>query len=70
MVSRAENSLKDAALLIFANKKDCSGALPLNEISEMLELGRIEETKYAVFDSCALSGDGVWEGLGWLVKNI
>ncbi len=58
-------------MLILANKSDLPKAMDTAEASEALgltgkELGR----KWHVQRCCATSGDGLYEGLDWLVKTL
>jgi ADP-ribosylation factor protein 1 len=61
--------LKNAIILVFANKKELPKAKSANEIDEFLSLsesGRI----YNVQESCALNGDGLVEGFCWLSERF
>ena len=44
-----EEELKDAALLIFANKQDLNGAVSPNELTEILEMGKINNKNHINF---------------------
>ena len=65
-----EEELRDAALLIFANKQDIKGSVSPKEISDILEMGKIKNRKWLVQGSSAISGQGLKEGLDWLIKNL
>jgi signal recognition particle receptor subunit beta len=43
-----EEELKEAALLVFANKQDIKGALKENEIAEKLELAKKCKERYSL----------------------
>ena len=65
-----EEELKDAALLIFANKQDLNGAISPNELTNILEMGKINNRKWLVQGSSATSGQGLKEGLDWLATAL
>ena len=67
------NELKDAILLIFANKADMPNAREAEELAEMYGLNEIQqETGHEVniLPCCALTGDGLGEGLDWLADRL
>ncbi|KAG8952432.1 Arf GTPase arf1 [Tulasnella sp. 424] len=67
----SEEELKGVPLLVFANKQDMQGALKPGEISEKLGLaGGEKERQWSVRGSCATKGEGLEEGLDWLVNII
>ncbi|PVV03687.1 hypothetical protein BB560_001823 [Smittium megazygosporum] len=53
----AEDELRDAILLVFANKQDVEGAMTATEISEALGLTRLKNRQWAIFRSCAIKGE-------------
>lgn len=55
--------MKDALLLVFANKQDIKGALKPAEVQEKLNLNQVKDRTWYVAPSCATSGDGLYEGL-------
>jgi ADP-ribosylation factor-like protein 1 len=61
-----EEELKDAAVLVFANKQDLPGALDAAAVSEGLGLHSIKTRQWSIFTTSALKGDGLWEGMDWL----
>ncbi|KAF8466447.1 ADP-ribosylation factor family-domain-containing protein [Kalaharituber pfeilii] len=65
-----EEELKDAALLVFANKQDQPGVLSAAEISDALKLARLKDRSWSIFSCSAVTGDGVTEGMDWLVNTI
>lgn len=62
-----EEELRDAALLVFANKQDQPGAKGAGEISEALRLGRLKDRNWSIMACSAIDGKGVNEGMDWLV---
>ncbi|KAK4527817.1 hypothetical protein GAYE_SCF45G5748 [Galdieria yellowstonensis] len=65
----AENEMRSAVLLIFANKQDLPNAMTVDEVIEKFGLNSLNR-KWKVQASCATSGQGLWEGLEWLSENI
>lgn len=65
-----ENDLKNVPLLVFANKQDMPGALPESEVSELLGLPEIKDRQWRIVKSAIKHGDGVREGLDWLVALL
>ena len=64
-----EDELKDAALLVFANKQDQPGAKGAGEISEALRLGELRDRNWSIVACSAVDGRGVDEGMDWLVVS-
>ena len=64
-----EEELKDAALLVFANKQDQPGAKGAGEISEALRLGELRDRNWSIVACSAVDGSGVSEGMDWLVVS-
>lgn len=65
-----EEELKDAALLVFANKQDQPGAKGAGEISEALRLGELRDRNWSIMACSAVDGSGVNEGMDWLVVSF
>ncbi|KAI8377976.1 ADP-ribosylation factor family-domain-containing protein [Radiomyces spectabilis] len=65
-----EEELKDAALLVFANKQDMEGALSEVEVADALGLSTFKNRQYAIKKTSALKGEGLTDGLDWLVNII
>lgn len=64
-----EEELRDAALLVFANKQDQPGAKGAGEISEALRLGELKDRNWSIVACSAVDGRGVDEGMDWLVVS-
>lgn len=62
-----EEELKDAALLVFANKQDQPGAKGAGDISQALRLGELRDRNWTIMACSAVDGTGVTEGMDWLV---
>ncbi|EEB06414.1 ADP-ribosylation factor [Schizosaccharomyces japonicus yFS275] len=65
----SDREMKDALLLVFANKQDLPDALSPAQITEVLQLTSLKNRLWSVQPTCALTGDGLLEGLGWLGAN-
>lgn len=62
-----EAELKEAKLLIYANKQDVHGCLSVEDLTDMLDLSLVEDRQWHIQGCCASTGKGVYEGLDWLV---
>ncbi|EAR91328.1 ADP-ribosylation factor(Arf)/Arf-like (Arl) small GTPase family protein (macronuclear) [Tetrahymena thermophila SB210] len=65
----SEDDLKEAAVLVFANKQDM-GVMNVTEITEKLGLANLRGREWFIQGTCALSGEGLFEGLDWLSKVV
>jgi ADP-ribosylation factor protein 1 len=65
-----EDELRDALLLVFANKQDLPNAMNASEITDKLGLQGLRQRTWYIQAACATSGDGLYEGLEWLSANI
>jgi len=66
----AEEELKGVPLLIFSNKQDIEGALSPGKMSEALGLDGEKGREWSIRGACAIKGEGLEEGLDWLVNVI
>jgi len=64
-----EEELRDAALLVLANKQDQPGAKGAGDISEALKLGDLKDRNWSIVACSAIDGRGVTEGMDWLVVS-
>jgi ADP-ribosylation factor-like protein 1 len=62
-----EEELREASLLVFANKQDQPGAQGAGEISEALRLSELRDRNWSIVDCSAIDGKGISEGMDWLV---
>jgi len=65
-----EDELRDAVLLVFANKQDLPNAMTAAEITDKLALHSLRQRHWYIQSTCATSGEGLYEGLDWLSSNI
>lgn len=61
-----EEELREADVLIFANKQDMPNALSTTAITEKLNLHGLTTRQWRIQGCCATTGDGLYEGLDWL----
>ncbi|XP_062913417.1 ADP-ribosylation factor 1 [Mobula hypostoma] len=66
----AEDELRDAVLLLFANKQDLPNAMNAAEITDKLGLHSLRQRTWFIQATCATSGDGLYEGLEWLSSQL
>ncbi|EPY84961.1 ADP-ribosylation factor 1-like isoform 1 [Camelus ferus] len=77
----AEDELRDAVLLVFANKQvhvteppcvlaDLPNAMNAAEIMDKLGLHSLCHRNWYIQATCATSGDGLYEGLDWLSNQL
>lgn len=62
--------LKDAYLLVYANKQDLPSALKPAQVSNKLHLNEITTHPWNIVGSSAVNGEGIHEGLDWLMLQI
>jgi len=65
-----EDELRDAQLLVFANKQDLPNAMNASEITDTLRLHSLKQRAWFIQSTCATSGDGLYEGLEWLSNSL
>eukprot|EP00382_Lankesteria_abbotti_P005128 CAMPEP_0113848302 /NCGR_PEP_ID=MMETSP0372-20130328/2400_1 /TAXON_ID=340204 /ORGANISM="Lankesteria abbotti" /LENGTH=183 /DNA_ID=CAMNT_0000817767 /DNA_START=211 /DNA_END=762 /DNA_ORIENTATION=+ /assembly_acc=CAM_ASM_000359 len=65
-----EEELKGVALMVFANKQDLPGVMTPAEISEKLNLPSIKNRQWVIFQTSAMKGTGISEGLDWLTNVL
>jgi len=66
----SEEALRDAAVLVFANKQDLPNAMSVAELADAMDLRTIRQKDWHVQGSVATTGDGLYEGLDWLSKTM
>ncbi|KAE8668833.1 ADP-ribosylation factor [Hibiscus syriacus] len=60
----------NSVILVFANKQDMKGAMTPMEVCEGLGLFDLKNRKWHIQGTCALRGDGLYEGLDWLAGTL
>ena len=59
----SEDELRDAVLLVFANKQDLPNAMNAAEITDKLGLHALKQRSWYIQSTCATSGDGLYDGM-------
>lgn len=65
-----EDELRKSLLLIFANKQDLPEACSEAEIAQHLGVSSIMNRTWTIVKSSAKTGDGLIEGMDWLVEQL
>ncbi|KAI9368887.1 ADP-ribosylation factor family-domain-containing protein [Aspergillus egyptiacus] len=65
-----DREMKDALLLVFANKQDVPGHMSPEEVTNALQLAQLKDKLWYVAPSVATEGTGIFEGLAWLSNNV
>lgn len=64
------DDLAGAVVLVFANKQDLKDAMTPAEISDALSLHAIKAHDWHIQACCALTGEGLYDGLGWIAQHV
>lgn len=64
------DSLHSAIFLVLANKQDLPNTMTMDEIKDKLDLTSLIKRKWKIQPCCALTGEGLLEGLDWIIKNV
>merc|ERR1712151_1017605 len=65
-----EEEMRDAVLLVFANKQDLPNSMTAAEVTEKLGLHKIRNRQWFIQSACATKEDGLYEGLDWLSRAL
>merc|ERR1712039_808546 len=66
----SEDEMRDAALLVFANKQDLPNSMTASEVTEKLGLQNMRNRQWFIQSACATTGDGLYEGLDWMSRIL
>merc|ERR1712050_778852 len=66
----SEDEMRDAILLVFANKQDLPNAMSAAEMTEKLGLHGTRNRQWFIQSACATTGDGLYEGLDWMSRTL
>jgi len=64
------DELNKASVLVFANKQDVAGCMTATEISQQLSLQNLRKHQWQIQACCALTGEGLYQGLEWIASKI
>jgi small GTP-binding protein len=62
--------LKACPILVFANKQDIEGAVSAEQLCDVLDVRTLDQKRYHVEASCAVTGVGLVEGMNWLSEAV
>ncbi|CAN6242895.1 unnamed protein product [Urochloa humidicola] len=62
--------MANSIILVLANKQDLRGAMSTDEVSEGLGLHDLRNRIWHVQGTCALRGEGLYDGLDWLASTL
>ncbi|CAE8582264.1 unnamed protein product, partial [Polarella glacialis] len=65
-----EDEMREAILLVFANKQDLPNAMAAAEVTDKLGLHNMRNRQWFIQSACATTGDGLYEGLDWLSRTL
>ncbi|CAD5209489.1 unnamed protein product [Bursaphelenchus xylophilus] len=65
-----EEELKDAILMVIANKQDIQGCLTVAEIHKALGLDALRNRSFQIFKASATKGEGLDEAMEWLANAL
>merc|ERR1712050_471230 len=65
-----DDELRDAVLLVLANKQDLPNAMLAAEVSKQLGLAELRNRHFFIQSACATTGQGIYEGLEWFSKTL
>eukprot|EP00667_Euglena_gracilis_P023158 EG_transcript_26047 len=65
-----EDLLRNACLLVLANKQDLPHSMSCSEMVDKLSLHALHNRPWYIQGTCATSGEGLYEGLDWLADHL
>lgn len=70
MLEEEELKENNIPLLVFANKQDKEGGMTISEITDILDLKNLKGREWHIQGTCAVTGDGLHDGINWLCQTI
>ena len=67
-----DERMREAAVLVLANKQDLPGALTLAQLTDKLGLAewRTRQWQWHIQATCAVTGEGIVDGLEWMANTM
>jgi ADP-ribosylation factor protein 1 len=65
-----DDMLRDAILLVMANKQDLPDAASVSELTSILKLHDLGQRNWFIQGCTATTGEGLSEGLDWVANNL
>lgn len=62
--------VRDAVLLVLANKQDLPDAMSVADVTDKLDLNRIKDRKWSIQPCSATTGMGLFEALHWAMNML
>jgi GTPase SAR1 family protein len=62
--------MRGCAVLVYANKQDLPRALSATDLAARMGLHDLRGHKWFIQAACAKTGDGLYEGLDWVVGSL
>lgn len=62
--------LKNAVILVFANKQDAKNKMEAAELATELDLSSIKSHPWHIQGCCAITGEGLFDGLDWVTAKV
>uniref|UniRef100_A0A7S2H8H0 Uncharacterized protein n=1 Tax=Haptolina brevifila TaxID=156173 RepID=A0A7S2H8H0_9EUKA len=67
----SDDLLRDVSVLVMANKQDLQSAMKTSAIADGLGLASLhQQHSWYIQGCCAVTGDGIFEGLNWLHRSL
>ncbi|XP_062842448.1 ADP-ribosylation factor 5-like [Trichomycterus rosablanca] len=65
-----EDELRDAVVLVLANKQDLPESVPVSDMAERLGLHAMKGRTWYVQSTCAINGTGLYDGMDWIANQL
>ena len=65
-----DDRLRDTCLLVLANKQDMPSACPISELTDKMGLHKLRQRQWFIQGTCAINGEGLFEGFTWLEDTL
>ena len=65
-----DDRLRDSSLLVFSNKIDKPQSVTTTEVTDKLCLDKHRGRQWFIQATCAVTGEGIVDGLEWLASNL
>ena len=65
-----DDRLRDSSLLVFSNKVDKPQSVTTTEVADKLCLDKHRGRQWFIQATCAVTGEGIVDGLEWLASNL
>lgn len=65
-----DEAMRNAAVLVFANKQDLPGAANASDLAKHMGLHSLRGREWYIQPCCATTADGLYEGLDWVCTQL